>query len=246
MERAEYERLAALDRRLWWFRGLHAEILGALRRRAKPRSTPVLDAGCGTGGLLAALTERLPDLEPMGIDLDPIAGSVARSASRRPVCIGSVNALPFAETAFAAIVSADVLCHRAVDERAALGHFHRCLKPGGLLVLNLPAYRWLLSEHDVAVHNVRRYTAGGVRRLLAAAGFTGIRTTYWNTLLFPLMVLRRKLGWRRSGAPVSDVALLPAPIEALFAALVKAEAALLGLGLRLPFGGSILATAVKP
>jgi len=60
------------------------------------------------------------------------------------------------------------------------------------------------------------------------------------------MVLRRKLGWRREGMPASDVVLMPAPVERLFAAIVALEASLLGSGLRFPFGGSVLATAVKP
>ena len=247
MERAEYERLAALDRRLWWFRGLHAQMTGALERHGEwVGDERVLDAGCGTGGLLVSLRDRMPAVALFGLELDPVAAGVARSASGRPVVGGSVNQLPFLDGTFAAIVSADVLCHRGVDEAAALRGFHRCLQPGGLLVLNLPAYGWMLSEHDIAVHNVRRYTARGVRSLLASAGFTGIQTGYWNTILFPLMVLKRKLGWRGEGKPASDVVLMPAPVEKLFAAIVALEAALLGGGLRFPFGGSVLATAVRP
>jgi len=245
MERAEYERLAEFDRRLWWFRGLHAAMLAALNRRGPAAGSRILDAGCGTGGLLAEVAERAPQWTAIGLDRDAMASAVARQASGRPVCVGSVNDLPFADSALGAILSADVLCHRAVDEAAALGQFHRCLKSGGVLVLNLPAYRWLLSDHDRAVHNIRRYTAGGVRRLLAAAGFTAIRTGYWNMVLFPLMALRRKLKARNPTRPESDVKPLPAPLEALFAAIVTCEAAVLGWGLRLPFGGSVLATAVK-
>ena len=184
MERAEYERLAALDRRLWWFQGLHAEIAGALGRHGdwNPQER-VLDAGCGTGGLLVSLRDRMPAMALFGLELDGIAAQVAQSASGRPVAGGTVNRLPFRDGSFAAIVSADVLCHRGVEEATALGEFRRCLRPGGLLVLNLPAYRWMLGEHDLAVHNVRRYTAGGVRALLAQAGFTGILTSYWNLSL---------------------------------------------------------------
>jgi SAM-dependent methyltransferase len=247
MERAEYERLAALDRRLWWFRGLHAQMAGALAHDGAWRGDErVLDAGCGTGGLLVSLRDRMPSFELFGLELDPTAAGVARSASGRPIAGGSVNRLPFRDATFSAILSADVLCHRGVAEAVALAEFHRCLRPDGLLVLNLPAYGWLLSQHDFAVHNVRRYTAGGTRALLASAGFARIRTGYWNTLLFPLMVLRRKLGWRREGMPASDVVLMPAPVERLFAAIVTLEATLLGNGLRLPFGGSVLATAVRP
>jgi SAM-dependent methyltransferase len=252
MERVEYDRLAAHDRVMWWFRGLHAVILGALSRAGHPGidalgiDAPLLDAGCGAGGLLAALAGALPTADPLGLELDCGAAAQARRASGCPVCVGSVNALPFATDCLGAIVSADVLCHRGVDETAALGHFHRCLKPGGTLVLNLPAYRWLLSDHDRAVDNVRRYTAAGLGALLKAAGFVRVRTSYWNTVLFPLMVLRRKLWRRRGKTPVSDVALLPAPIEALFRAIATGEARLLRTGVRLPFGGSVLATAMKP
>ncbi|SRR5579883_613307 len=248
MERAEYERLAALDRRLWWFRGLHAQIAGALERGGeRSLEDRVLDAGCGTGGLLVSLRDRIA-VALFGIELDEIAAAVARSASGLPVAGGSVNQLPFPDAAFSAIVSADVLCHRGVDETAALREFHRCLRPGGLLVLNLPAYRWMLSSHDLAVHNVRRYTARGVHALLGPAGFTEVRTGYWNALLFPLMVLKRKLGWRssREAKPASDVVLMPAPIERLFAAIMAVEASLVGAGIRFPFGGSVLATAVRP
>src|SRR5262245_61114434 len=210
MERAEYERLAALDRRLWWFRGLHAQMAVALGRHGEwTADEHVLDAGCGTGGLLVSLRDHMPAIELFGLELDPIAAGVAQSASGRPIVGGSVNRLPFPDGTFAAIVSADVLCHRGVEEATALREFQRCLQPGGLLVLNLPAYGWLLSDHDLAVHNVRRYTARKLRALLESAGFTAIRTGYWNTLLFPLMVLRRKLGWRGEGKPASDVVLMP-------------------------------------
>jgi SAM-dependent methyltransferase len=247
MERAEYERLAALDRRLWWFHGLHAEIAGALDRHGDWHSDErVLDAGCGTGGLLVSLRDRMAPMELFGLELDGVAAGIAQSASGRPVVGGSVNRLPFGDGVFSAIVSADVLCHGGVEEGTALGEFRRCLRPGGLLVLNLPAYQWMLSEHDQAVHNVRRYTAGGVRSLLSAAGFTDILTSYWNTILFPLMAIRRKLGRRREAKPSSDVVLMPAPVERLFAAIVALEAALTRAGLRLPFGGSVLATAMRP
>jgi len=247
MERAEYERLAALDRRLWWFRGLHAQMAGALARHdARAADARLLDAGCGTGGLLVSLRHRMPAVELFGLERDPTAAAVAQSGSGRPIVAGSVNRLPFRDRTFTAIVSADVLCHRGVEEVPALQEFHRCLRPGGLLVLNLPAYAWLLSRHDLAVHNVRRYTARSTHALLASAGFERIRTGYWNTILFPLMVLRRKLGWRREGMPASDVVLMPAPVERMFAAIVALEAILLSGGLRLPFGGSVLATAVRP
>jgi SAM-dependent methyltransferase len=247
VERGEYERLSAAEERRWWFRGLHANLIAAWRSAATPPPRPVvLDAGCGTGGFLKRLARARPDAVVLGLDVAPRACAMAQAKSGRPVCAGSVDALPFADASLDAVFSADVLCHRGVAEGAALVGFHRCLKPGGVAVLNLPAYRWLFSAHDLAVDNVRRYGRRDVRRLLAAAGFTRIRIAHWNTLLFPLMAARRKLPLPSRRAPASDVAPLPAPVERAFRAAVALEGGWLRLGLPLPFGGSILVTAVKP
>lgn len=245
VERNEYERLAAVEERMWWFRALHDNLVAALAGAvAAPRR--ILDAGCGTGGLLLRLARALPDATLIGLDIDSGAAAVARGKIGRPICIGSVAALPFADASLDAILSADVLCHSGVDERAALAGFRRCLRPGGTLILNLPAYRWLYSAHDAAVDNARRYGRVELHDMLAAAGFAQIRSAYWNSFLFPLMVFRRKL-WRQGGAvPRSDVALLPAAVERVFGTVAALESRLLRTGHALPFGGSILAIAVRP
>jgi SAM-dependent methyltransferase len=235
MEPDEYEKMHAVEERMWWYRGLHANLLGQLRRHAgdEPR---VLDAGCGTGGLL----KRLP-AAAVGLDAAEVAVRYARRRGR-PVVVGSINELPFAAGAFAAVVSADVLAHRSVDEAKALAELHRCLAPAGVVVLNLPAYGWLASDHDRRVHQVRRYTRSGLAGLLGRAGFRAIFTTYWNSILFPLMVMRRLL---LGGGAGGDVRLLPAPVEAVFRGAVGLEARLIARGLALPFGGSVLAVGVK-
>jgi len=229
---------------MWWFAALHANLLTLYGRAggADDRAGRVLDAGCGTGGLLARIAWRYPQRDAVGIDADRLACRRARQKSGRPVCAGSVSALPFADAAFSAIFSADVLCHRDVDERDALAQFHRCLGAEGLLILNLPAYRWMMSRHDAAVYNARRYTRGGVVALLRAAGFRPLFAGYWNMLLFPLMVATRKL---LPGSAESDVKPQPAVVEAIGRAATRIENVLLRAGIPLPFGGSVLAVAAK-
>jgi len=246
LERDEYEKLEAVEDRMWWFDGLRANLAAALRRGAPatPGVPLLLDAGCGTGGLLVHLRRECPGWRAVGLDADPAACAAARRKSGGDICRGSANALPFANGSFAAIFGADLLCHREVDEERTLAGFHRCLAAGGLLVLNLPAYGWLLSGHDRAVHNARRYTRRRLSHMLRAAGFSTVRTTYWNTLLFPLMVIRR--GLSRGNAATSDVMPYPAPVETAFRRVLKLERRLLERGIALPFGGSVLATAVKP
>jgi SAM-dependent methyltransferase len=229
---------------MWWFAAIHANLAMLYHRTQSPAATPgkLLDAGCGTGGFLAYLAQSMPENDTIGLDADETASRWAAEKSARPVCAGSVNALPFANAAFAAIFSIDVLCHRDVDEAHALRQFHRCLAAGGLLILNLPAYRWLMSRHDAAVYNARRYTRREVLRLLRSAGFRPIFASYWNMMLFPLMVATRKL---LPGGIGSDVKLQPSLVEAAGRAATSFERGLMRAGLRLPFGGSVLAVATK-
>ena len=190
-----------------------------------------------SGHLGEALVRTLKDLEHEVVGLDILPSPFTTRA-------GSINDLPFANNALAAVFSADVLCHEGVDEHRALRQFHRCLCQNGWLILNLPAYRWMLSRHDSAVSNVRRYSATGLRRLLKVVGFRPVYISYWNALLLPLMVIARKLVPQDSGV-VSDVKLYPRSVEMLCRAATTLEAAILRRGVRLPFGGSILAVAVK-
>jgi SAM-dependent methyltransferase len=245
VERSEYEKLDIAEDRMWWFAAMHKNLL--LFARRVPLATanlPILDAGCGTGGFLARLAQEYRGKAIFGVELEYDACIRAAAKSAQPVCAGSVNQIPLRDGSLAAIFSADVLCHSAVDEYRALRQFHRCLAENGWLVLNLPAYRWMLSRHDAAVHNARRYTASGLSRLLQASGFRPLYLTYWNAMLFPLMAIARKLFAGNCQAQ-SDVKPYSPSIDLLCRWTTGVESALLRRGIRLPFGGSVLAVAAK-
>ncbi|WP_428484012.1 class I SAM-dependent methyltransferase [Rhodopila sp.] len=222
------------EARLWWYRALHAYLLDALAGV----TGRVLDAGCGTGGFLTVLRTRRPDLARVGVEWDGAAAGRARCKSGSAIARGSVNTLPFGNACFDAVVSADVLCHAAVDPAAALQELKRVLRPNGRVVLNMPAYQWLASAHDRRVHNARRLTASAVVSLLQRSGFHLIRARYWNGLLLPLMVVQRKILAR--GGAASDVAVFPPWLDATLHGMTELERR---LPFPLPVGGSVLAIA---
>jgi SAM-dependent methyltransferase len=236
MDAAEYTLMDAAEDRMWWYRALHARLCDSL----VGVSGQILDAGCGTGGFLAVLRKNRPDLIRFGVEWDASAALRAAAKAQAPVARGSVNALPFADDSFDAVLSADVLCHAAVDPTLALAAMKRVLRPNGRLVLNMPAYQWMLSAHDRRVHNVRRTTARGMLSMLREAGFGRVRVRYWNSLLLPLMVVQRKILAR--GDSESDVAPFPPWLDAILHGMTEFERR---LPFSLPVGGSVLAIADK-
>ena len=240
MEPGEYAAMFAVEDRHWWYRGVRTEIERAVGRFA-PSAGRWLDAGCGTGGLLAGLSSMTPGT---GVDISPIGLRLARSRGLTRLARASVSSLPFADEAFSVITSVDVLAHRQVDLPEALREHFRCLRPGGLLILQLPAFDALRGGHDDAVWTRRRYRKAEVAEMLRTSGFQVRRIFYRNSLLFPVAAVRRLLArGSRRGQPRSDVSSVPAPINAALYRVLELDAFLRKLGLRLPFGLSVFSVA---
>ena len=244
MKPAEYRRMFEAEERQWWYAG-QREVAQALLEpwaQGSSASLRLLDAGCGTGFNLLALA-RLG--RASGIDLSPEAIRFCRERGVR-VARASLLSLPFPAAVFDAVASFDVIYHDWVsDDRAAVAEMARVLRPGGVLLVRVPALEALRGAHDAEVLTRRRYTRGELVALLAGCGLAVERSTYCNSLLLPLLFARRTLD-RLLGREGSDVGFLPAPLESLFRGVLGIEAALVRHGFSLPLGASVVAVAQKP
>ena len=253
----EYLKLAEVEDQMWYFRSLHRHVDRELNavlggdspgedRSLQPARRPhVLDAGCGTGGLILRLRATHPQWQYSGIDFMPLACELARKRCGPDIDIrvASITQLPFAEQSFDAVVSADVVCQVENPEVAA-AEFFRVLRPGGVVVINVPAYMWMWSYHDDTCQTKHRYTRPEIETLLRNAGFSLNFSTHWNALPFPAVWAKRKL-FRRS-SDTSDVKLYAPPLEAAFNGLMACEHAWLGTGGRWAWGTSVFGVARKP
>jgi len=245
MEKQEYQTLYDLEESHWWYRGLRELTLYFIDKFSQGKEEfRILDAGCGTGGLLKRLTGR----QAYGFDFSPEAINFCRKRQLENVVLGSINKAPFASGSFDLIASLDVLYHAGVeDDQQALKELNRLLKKDGALILNLVAYDFLRSKHDVAVHTKRRYTVKGLRRKAEAAGFVVERITYRNTILFPLAFIKRisdKLFSKNQQQPVSDLVWLPNWLNKFFTEIIFFENRLLSIT-NFPFGLSVFAILRK-
>jgi SAM-dependent methyltransferase len=176
------------------------------------------------------------------MDLSSAALALARQSGDVRLVRSTVESLPFATGAFDGVASLDVLYHEAVgDDLLAIRETTRVLRPGGILVMNLPAYRWMMSAHDRAARTSRRYTQRQVRALLVDAGLVPVHVTYRNSVLFPAALVARML-FRTRG---SDLVPVHPLLNRLLASILRGEAAWIRHG-PLPFGLSVFAVARRP
>ena len=241
MEAGEYTAMYRVEDRHWWYLGMRRTTQVLLDRYLGRQIPSILDAGCGTGANLVLLGQYGT---AAGIDIEPAALAMCQQRHLARLAQGTVTALPFASAMFDLVTSFEVLYHLAVsDDTAALREFWRVLKPGGWLLLRVPAHDWLRGRHDAAVHTRHRYSMGEVGRKVQGAGFRIVRLNYANCLLFPLAVAKRMAERVLPPGEGSDVG-APPPGNSALAAILSAEAAWLRR-CPLPWGLSVLCLARK-
>jgi SAM-dependent methyltransferase len=239
---------AQAEARHFWFRGFRAFVIPIVRDATAGRTDPrILDCGCGTGANVAMLGRFGA---AFGFDLSDAGLRIGQAAGRTRLARATVTAAPFPSGAFDLVTSFDVLyALDAGDERAAVAEMYRLTRPGGRALLNVAAMPVLRGSHSVLSRERRRYDRDGLRALIEGGGFRVERMTYTNTTLVGPMALVRAVQ-RLRGLPaerdaVTDIAVPPAPINAVLSAVLLLES----LWLRRfnsPIGSSLLCLASKP
>lgn len=234
-----YHELEAIH---WWFVSRRHLFLGFLTQVSK--GSQVLDIGCSSGLMLQALQEK--GMQATGVDISQEAVHLCQKKGFTALCMDAAS-LSFPDQSFDCILASDVLEH-IEDDRQALSEWFRVLKPGGLLVLGVPAFSFLYSDHDVYNHHKRRYTSKQIKTLLQDQGFFLNKATYWSFILFfPIAFFRlcSKFSFIKRVSSRYQLKKAPKSLNALFKAILYLENRWLQKH-TLPVGVSVIALARKP
>ncbi|MBF0216080.1 MAG: class I SAM-dependent methyltransferase [Candidatus Omnitrophica bacterium] len=246
MEIPEYAKMYELEDSYWWYEAQKRFLSRTLEGYCGNwYGTKLLDAGCGTGGLLASLGRR----EAYGVDISSEALRFCKKRNLTRLARASVSGLPFKSSSFGVVVSMGVLYHRDVgDDMAALSEIFRVMTDGGLFIVNVPAFSFLTAKHDELVHAKHRYTLGEVKMKVLNAGFAIERITYRDSLLFPVLLAGRLLERVFPFCHKKNIAglnRLPGFINDMLKGVLFLENELL-LRVTFPFGSSVFCVAKKP
>ena len=246
MSPEENDIMRSVEDHYWWYQALRPHVVAALEP-ATPNFS-LLDAGCGTGGMLKAVRQKFPAANLTGVDQSTHALELtAARETGAKLLPASVQELPFPDNSFDFVLSLDVLSAIGLDDSLAAHEMHRVLRPGGRLVLNVAALEFLKGAHDCAVDADRRYNRRQLQALLEGARFRVERLTYWNATLTPPIALVRWLSRaraRRNEPPRSDFTAVPPILNSVLQRVAALELSA-SRHVSLPFGTSLFAVARK-
>ncbi|MBV6622803.1 MAG: class I SAM-dependent methyltransferase [Rivularia sp. (in: Bacteria)] len=245
MEKDFYLQYASVEDKHWWFVARRQIIQQVICGLNLPKNAQILEAGCGTGGNLQMLS-RHGNVSAM--ELDEIACQLANQRQITQVKRGHLpDKIPF-NSSYDLILILDVIEHLD-DDLSALEALYYKLKPGGYLLVTVPAYQFLWSEHDEINHHKRRYRLKNLKNLVEKANYQVNYTSYFNTFLFPLIAMVRSLAKllpkQNKHQPSSDLVVPSKLVNKFLKWLFASERYLLDK-FSLPFGVSILLLAKKP
>lgn len=241
MEEPLYQQFYEIENTHWWFTARQSIITTYLRHRVDTTQRwKLLDVGCGTGAILAGASQLF---DAYGMDASPRAIEFCRKRGLTKLFIGNLDGYPSGDL-FDIITLFDVIEH-IDDDLGVLKLAYSRLNSSGHMLVTVPAYQWLWSSHDEVNHHKRRYTRSQLRRLVANAGFQIDHCTYFNTLLFPIALLRRLLAQATHAQQADDFLIPSRPVNALLRGIFQSERYAVPFA-TLPFGLSLLCWATKP
>jgi SAM-dependent methyltransferase len=242
MTHDELHAMLSSDEDHWWYRGRRRVLRAELDRLRLPKDARLLDAGCGSGRTLDELARYG---RVSGIDLSPEAVGLARRRGHDDVRVARVEDLPFGDATFDVVTCLDVIEHTP-DDRATLAELRRVTRPGGLLVVTVPAYQALWSRHDEVNLHFRRYDSSSLRAAATAARWDVVGDTHFNGLLLVPAAAVRLAQRHRRAHPRSDLDITPPVLNRVLELPLRLESRLLAAGVRLPAGLSLLAVLSRP
>lgn len=247
MRKDLYKELFDLEDDYWWHVGKREIVkfqISCLKFQTGTQAIKILDVGCGAGRWLQELGKIFPKSEIWGVDKEPKAIEFCQKRNLKNLKIGTAEKLPFDDFSFDLVTCLDLLEHVSGDQKA-ISEFYRILKPGGFLILSVPAYKKLFCYWDKMLLHQRRYDRQGIERLLEKEDLRVFRLTFANFFVFfPSLLIRFFKSKSKKGQTVSDFMPVPCWLNRFLIFIYKAEALLL-TKLNFPFGLSILAVAKK-
>jgi SAM-dependent methyltransferase len=188
------------------------------------------------------LLELPPRFRALGLDPSADALELCRARGVERLARGSATEIPLRDASVDAVLALDIVEH-IEDDRRALGEMARVLRPGGVAVITVPAFPFLWSAHDEALHHKRRYTRRALELALAEAGLAVRVGGFGQTTIFPpaaaLRIVRRWLPRPRGRERASDIGQVPGWLNAIAYRLLAWEVPLVRRG-RLPVGLSLV------
>ena len=186
MDPNAYRQFLELERTHWWFRGRRTVYFGLLKAHLNgERPARVLDLGCGYGGFLEGLAQQGEKVLPGDISHESLSYCTERGFPGGVVSSG--YALPYADASFDLVCMFDAIEH-IPDDHQVMREVARILRPGGRVLITVPAYQFLYANNDKVANHHRRYSRGMVRRVFEQAGLQVERNTHANVFLFPLIL----------------------------------------------------------
>lgn len=239
-----YEYLCKIEEDHFWFRGRNRVIIWAIEKFF-PSASSFLEIGCGTGYVLKGIETAFPNMKLAGSEYheEGLRYAAKRVFKAELFKLDALN-IPFRDS-YDVIGLFDVLEH-IEDDVAAIGQVYKAVKPGGGALITVPQHRFIWSVEDEWAGHARRYERAEIIGKARQAGFTVKMITSFTSLVFPAMLASRFVSRHKNGFDLKTAFKAPEPLNTIFDKILSLELALIGLGMRFPFGGSLIIAMEKP